>query len=98
MTVKSKAKYMLLLYRIRAAWKILFSPNLHWILISVSREEFIKHLKGEEVTMDFSYHKLQEYNFYDLIKKIGDQKDDVDMMLGKAAFEAEAEEYSKRNK
>jgi len=65
MTIKSKAKYMLLLYRIRAAWKILFQPNLHWILISVGREEFIKHLKGEEVTMDFSYHKLQEYTFYD---------------------------------
>lgn len=61
----------------------------------MKREEFIKHLKGEDVTMDFSYHKLQEYNFYDLIKKIADSKDDVDMMLGKAAFEAEAEEYAK---
>jgi len=98
MTIKSKAKYMLILYRIRAAWKILVNPNLHWILISVSREEFIKHLKGEDATVDFSYHKLQEYNFYDLVKRLADEKDDVDMMLGKAAFEAEAEEYANRNK
>jgi len=98
MAIRTKSTFKLFLYRLEAAWTILFSPKLHWILLSLDNEQFIKLFKQEGIELNFRYHRLQEYNFYDIVKRLAEQKDDIDMMLGKAEFEAEAEEYSKRNK
>jgi len=94
-----KTKLNQLCYRLKVAWKIIVNPNLHWVFISLTNEEFLNYLKNDDIDISFSYHKLQEYNAWDIIKKVAECKDDVDMILGKAQFQAEAEEhYKSKNK
>jgi hypothetical protein len=76
--------------RLRVAFKILFGRRKHWAMINISKENLVELLKGNEFDVDVFYHGIQPYVFYKLIKCVSNSKDDIDMMLDKAKFEAEA--------
>lgn len=86
-------------YRLKVATKILCNPKLRWIFISIDEEGFRALLTGSsDVEANMSYHRMQEYNMWHLIQSLGSTKDDIDMMLMKAEFEAKAQEYAERDK
>ena len=50
-----------------------------------------------EIDVDFSYHRLQLYNVYKLLKVVADQIDPDELVLMKADYEVEAEEWISKN-
>lgn len=96
--MKTKIKIKLFLVRLSTAWMILTKPHLHWIVFHFTTAELIEQLKGELFEYKLIIHKLQEYNAKAIIKSISGKIDDIELMLEKAQFEAEAElKYGKTN-
>lgn len=86
-------------YRLKLAVRILFNPKLRWVFIQISEDGFRAILTGGgDVDVKFSYHRMQEYNMWHIIQSVGETKDDIDMMLLKAEFEAKAQEYADKRK
>lgn len=86
-------------YRLTLGLRIIFSPKAKWVFIRITDEGFRALLTGEgDVDMKYSYHRLQEYNVWQLIQSMGDTKDEIDMMLMKAEFEAKAQEHADKRK
>lgn len=82
--------------RLHAAYRILFRKYNHWVILNVSDENLIKLLKDEDFDTDMLYHGVQPYVFYRIIKMVSNSKDDIDMVLDKAKFEADATEYKRK--
>ena len=78
--------------RIIAAYRILFRRYNHWVILDVNDENLVKLLKNESFDADILYHGVQPYIYYKMIKMVGNSKDDIDMLLDKAKFEADASE------
>jgi hypothetical protein len=78
--------------RIIAAYRILFRKYNHWVILDVNDENLVKLLKNESFDADILYHGVQPYIYYKMIKMVGNSKDDIDMLLDKAKFEADASE------
>ncbi len=76
--------------RLRVCYRILFRKYNHWALLNVKEEDFIKLLTGQEFTIDADIHGLHKYNLLKLIKQAAESYDEIDMLLEKTAFEAEA--------
>jgi hypothetical protein len=106
--MKSPAKFafmvkviaMQFLYRLKIACTILFTPKGRWVFLRIDEEGFNSLLVGDgrDVDVKISFHRMQEYNMWHLIRSAGATKDEVDMMLEKAKFEAQAQEYSEKKK
>lgn len=76
--------------RIYAAYCILFRKYNHWIILNVDKDNLVKLLKDENFESNFLYHGVQPYIAYRMIKMVSNSKDDIDMALDKAKFEADA--------
>jgi hypothetical protein len=88
---KIKVSLKKLYVRVRTAIWILFHPEAHWFLISINEDNLINLIQEKEIEeVDLMYHGLVGYNINMLCKNISERKDEIDYMLDKAAFEAEA--------
>jgi hypothetical protein len=95
--MKMKTKLYKLNLRFTAIYRILFRKYNHWAIINLDDENLVKLLKEEDFTADCIFHGIQSYIFYRMVKKVGNYKSDIDMMLEKAEFEAKASIYKNEN-
>lgn len=79
-----------LLIRLKVCWWIITRKNGHWAIINLDQDNLIKLLKEEDFSCDVTYHGIQPFVFYNMIKGIHDLHDEDDMFLEKIAFQAEA--------
>ena len=93
--MKTKNKLNLLWIRISIAYKILFKPKTHWFFLSMTTEQLTKMLGGDGLEAELMTHRMLKYNVDCVVDIIHSQKDDVDRILDKARFEAEATLYKK---
>lgn len=82
--------------RVTAAWRIITGKYNHWVLVNVDEENFIKVIKEEEFDCNFIYSGTLPYIYFLMLKKVSASKDDIDMALDKAQFEADASEYKRK--
>lgn len=84
---------------------ILSRKNDHWVLFYFD-EEALTNLLSEgllskevgDIDIKFNCHGMQKFVVHLLIRKLAQSQDDIEFMLDKATFEAEAEEYFKNKK
>ena len=76
------------------AFRILTGKDKHFVLISVNRDSLVKIIMNQEFSCNFKYLGCNPYLYFKMIKSIAASKDDIDMMLDKAKFEADASEYN----
>ncbi len=86
-------RFQQFLIRLKCCWYILRYPKNSWAFISIDSENLRALLDEEAIDAQLIRHRLQEYNFYRLLQKIGNSKSDVDMLLAKLQFENDAQEY-----
>lgn len=84
--------------RLRMAYCVLFEKKHHWILINLKHEDFIKILKDESFDLEYSYFALRPYLIAKIFHQLGAQQDETDLILLKAEFEAEVDEFNKDKK
>ena len=85
-----------LIIRIVAAFRILFNINSHWAVIRISKDDLDKMLRDKSFEVDYTYHGIQPYIFYRMVKGISEEKSDTDMALDKAEFQAKAYLFNKQ--
>ena len=78
--------------RLKLCYNILFNKYRHYIVINVDKKNLRMALSGEDFEVGGYYHGLQPYGYWLIIKNIAASKDDDDMILEKAKFEADAVE------
>jgi hypothetical protein len=84
-------KMMKFKLRLISCYRILFCKWKHWVIINIDQDNLIHLLKEETFGADILYHGVQPYIAYRMIKMVGNSQDDIDMALGKAEFQANAE-------
>jgi hypothetical protein len=84
--------------KITICWKILTGRFKHFTLISLDEENFTKFVNEYPFELHTIHYSMQPYNSMVLIKKIADSKSDADMILDRARFLHEADEYAKNKK
>lgn len=78
--------------RLNVCYKLLFRKYKHWVVFNLDDENLAKLLKEEEdFDVDATYCYLQPYIISQMVKHMAMNKSDVDLVLDKATFEAEAE-------
>lgn len=93
-----KSKIYKLKIKLLACYRILFGHE-HWFIVSLDTKNLKKLVsEDDEIEANILYHKLVKYNVNMLCKKIVENIDEIDWILEKAKFEAEAEEYKNNNK
>ena len=90
-----KTKLQLLKLRLNMAKNVLFGHSHSMILIDINNDNLIKLVKGNAVEFKISVYKLHPYLAFKSIKLISSTKDDLDMILDKAQFQADTEIYLK---
>lgn len=88
--MKRKIKIEKFKIRITTCYKILFVWK-HWFIAPISEQQLRDYFMDKDVEFTFTKHGLQNYNVFAIIKGIANQKDDIDMALMKADFEAQAQ-------
>jgi len=76
--------------RLKTALNVLFSYQ-HFFLINMSTDELKKYFSGEDIDFHIINIGLHRHNLNQIIKDLSTTISDVDLILGKAQFEAEAE-------
>lgn len=80
--------------KIKAIITILTSK--HWFIVKQDTYNLTLLLKDKDFDIDLLYYGLQPYGVWKIIKSMSYMKDDNDMILDKAKFEAEAELYKNK--
>lgn len=83
--------------KIKIIWNILFRYE-HFVLLHVDRKNLENLIQDKDVDVQMMYVGLRPYLFFKLIKETGAMKSDIDMVLDKAQFEADAILHSQNNK
>lgn len=91
-----KIKLLKFKSRLLVAYRILFRKYDHWLIINVDKDNLIKLLKDEDFETDGYYHGIQPYVYFKMVERVASSKDEIDMMLEKAKFEAEASLLTKK--
>jgi hypothetical protein len=82
--------------RALAAWRILKGFDEHWFLVKIEKKQLENLFLGKDFEINILYHGLRDYPIMTIVKKMSETKDDVDMMLMKAEFEANSEEFNSK--
>lgn len=77
--------------RLKIIYGILFKKHTNWAFISIKHTDLSALLEDKAYGIYIMTHGLHEYAFYKLVKIVAKEKDDIDMLLDKAKFEAEAQ-------
>lgn len=97
MNFANSIRVLKFLTRLKAAYRILFRKYDHWVILDVKKPELIKCLKDENFDVDVLYHGVQPYIYHKMIRMVAASKDSIEIALDKAQFEADSEEYNKKN-
>lgn len=84
--------------KIKIIWRILTNQYPHFVLLSVDKKNLVNLIEDKEVDVNIGYVGLRPYLFFKLIQESGKIKSEIDMILDKAQFEADAIEYANKNK
>ncbi len=68
------------------------------MLVSIDHQNLIELFKEEDFEVDVLYHGLRPYVIDRIIQQMAEGKDDIDMALDKAQFQAMADDYIKTGK
>ena len=80
--------------RLRAAFTIILGRKQSWLLLTIhDKEDLVKLILRKDFEMELTYEGLQPYLIDVMFKTVGGMVDETDLILGKAKFEAQAEEY-----
>lgn len=82
--------------KLNILWKIVTNQYKHFVVLDISQEHMINLFSDEDFDVEVMYYGLQPYVVQRMINQCSTVKDDVDMMLDKAKFEAEAELHSRK--
>jgi hypothetical protein len=85
----------IIILRLKICWNVLFGKYKHYLLINIDKPNLIKLLEDEPFQIDGFHCGLQPYTYFKIIKSLAATKDDIDMVLDKAQFEADAIVHSK---
>lgn len=85
-----------LIVKLNILWKIITNQYKHFVVLDISQEHMINLFSDEDFDVEVMYYGLQPYVVQRMINQCSTVKDDVDMMLDKAQFEAEAELHSRK--
>ena len=80
--------------KVKIAYRILTQKYTNWAIISIDKKDLGPLLEDKSYGIYITTHGLHEYAFYKLIKSVSAQKDNVDMLLDRAKFQAESELYT----
>jgi hypothetical protein len=83
-----------LIVKLNILWKIITNQYKHFVVLDISQEHMINLFSDEDFDVEVMYYGLQPYVVQRMINQCSTVKDDVDMILDKAQFEAEAELHS----
>jgi hypothetical protein len=81
--------------KLRACFQILFGHR-HWFMVSLDTENLKKLISEDDFRATVLYHGLVKYNVDTICKKNVDGIDEIDWILEKAKFEAEAEYHKNK--
>ena len=81
--------------RVRGAWLILTGRWRYWFIANVDKETLYRLFRDEDFNVELLVHRMHPYVIHKIIKMVSASKDDMDMAMMKAKFEAEVEEYKK---
>jgi hypothetical protein len=98
MKILRKPFWMKFWIRILTCYRILFLRYKHWVLIDIDLYNLVELLREKDFEVNSIHHGTQPYINSKMIKRLADTKDDIEMMLEKAEFEAKAEEYCNHKK
>jgi hypothetical protein len=87
-----------LVVKLNILWNIITNKYKHFVVLDISEEQMINLFSDEDFEVEVMYHGLQPYVVQRMINQCSTVKDDIDMMLDKAQFEAEAELHNRKNK
>ena len=94
-----KSFFKKLWIRLSIGIKIIFNVYPHWAMFSITEENLVRLIKEEgEVDIQMHYHGLVKYNVYAISKLVAESRDEIDVLLDKAHYEAEALLHSKKHK
>lgn len=80
-----------LLTKLTACYYILFGKFNHWFIYNVPEKELANLLQGKDFDVETFYVGLRPYLIWEITKQVAETKDEDDMLLEKAAFQAEME-------
>lgn len=86
-----KKKLKLIIDRLKMAYRILTSKKQSFIVIDINHDNLVNLITDKEVEFNLSYFRFHPYLAFKMIKWVASYRDDLDMILEKAAFRAEAE-------
>lgn len=87
-----------LVVKLNILWNIITNKYKHFVVLDISEEQMINLFSDKDFEVEVMYHGLQPYVVQRMINQCSTVKDDIDMMLDKAQFEAEAELHNRKNK
>lgn len=82
--------------RLKVAFNILFVYR-HWFLVSLDSNNLRKLISEDDFEAKLLYHGLVNYNIKMICKNVVCDMDDIDWILEKAKFEADAEIHKQEN-
>lgn len=82
--------------KLRVLWYILTNRYDHFIILNIDRPNLEKLLSDENFEVEAMYKGLVPYVFHTMIKHCAKYKDDIELALDKAQFEADAVEYKSK--
>jgi hypothetical protein len=85
-----------LLVKITVIWKIITNQYKHFAVLNVTEENLVGLFSDEDFEVEIMYSGLQPYVVQRMINQCSTVRDNIDMMLDKAQFEAESELYNKK--
>jgi hypothetical protein len=85
-----------LLVKITVIWKIITNQYKHFAVLNVTEENLVGLFSDEDFEVELMYSGLQPYVVQRMINQCSTVRDNIDMMLDKAQFEAESELYNKK--
>lgn len=91
-----KVYLMKLKIRIKACYRILTRKYDHWVILNLDDDNFTKLLNGDPFETTGVYHGIQPYIYHKMIKQVSASKDDIELALDKAQFEADATMYKRK--
>jgi hypothetical protein len=87
-----------LVVKLNILWNIITNKYKHFVVLDISEEQMINLFSDKDFEVEVMYHGLQPYVVQRMINQCSTVKDDIDMMLDKAKFEAEAELHNRKKK
>lgn len=85
-----------ILIKMSIIWKIVTNQYKHCVVMNITEEQLINLFSDEDFDVEILYYGLHPYVFHRMINQCSTVKDDLDMILDKAAFEAESELHNQR--